>query len=147
VPDARRGVPRQPFYYTLDQVAAMLSLGVESLCRSYVFHEGVDVGLCRAGYLRAVRISAGRCRHGRADPDGTPPFSADTFDWRVAEGEFIRWLTHHGLWIYPDTPGQQPLDPTAADFDTPASARAAVAAAFGASDDRRLDPRLYKEFR
>lgn len=128
--DARRGVPRQPFYWTLDQIAAMLSLTEQTLRDSYLFFDGKDVGVCRPSYLRAMRINVGRTHHSR----GPGARGRDSTDWRVADGEFIRWLTYNKLWLYPEIDGVE-VDPTAASYDTPRDAREAVASHPGVAAD------------
>lgn len=76
-------------FWTLDQIAAMLNLSSDLLSKSYVWFEGKDVGIYRRRYLRAVNLAVGRTRdNGKAQ------------DWRVQEGELLRWLTVNGLWIY-----------------------------------------------
>lgn len=102
--DPRRGLPRHPFLYTEDQVAAMLSLSVDSLRKSYLFREGIDTGIYRPRWLRSVNIAAGRKPAEDETRAGRPPA-----EWRVSEPELIRWLRYHKLWIY------DPTDPAMTD--------------------------------
>lgn len=84
----RRGLPYQPFFYTVDQVAAFLNLTVESLTKSYLFRVGEDRGVYRKNLLRAVDLCPVETQR----------------DWRVAEAELIRWLRYHNLYLYdPDS--------------------------------------------
>jgi hypothetical protein len=108
--DLRRGVPRRPIYYTIDQVAAMLSMSVDQLKDSYLYLDGIDLGLYRTAFLRAVDFSVGRRSKNR------PSTTAEGKEWRVAEGELIRWLTHHRLWLYPGDP-EGVYDPTASAYE------------------------------
>lgn len=111
--DPRRGLPRRPFYYTLDQIADMLALSVETLTASYLWRAGIDKGIKRPAYLSAVDLSRA------TKPQwGLPPELA----WRVPEGELIRWLTYHRFWIM-DPDGRGVYDPTAAAADEPVDGR------------------------
>lgn len=82
--DARRGLPRPPFFWTLDQVAAMLGLSLAQLSTGYLWRVGRDTGRYDTTYLRAVNVN----------PAVSPG------EWRVADGEFVRWLHVMDLWIY-----------------------------------------------
>ena len=108
--DLRRGLPRRPIFYTEDQVAAMLSLPLEKLQGSYLWRVGRDSGVYRNSYLRAVKIPK---------PDRSIP------EFRVAEGELIRWLRFHDLWIY---------DPAAETYDLPPLP--------GSGDRSRVEPEI-----
>lgn len=90
--DPRRGLPRLPIYYTLDQVASLLSISVSNLTESYLWFMGRDVGVYRSRFLRAVNFGSAR----RSTSEGGRPPD----DWRVPEGELVRWLTVNDLWIY-----------------------------------------------
>lgn len=85
----RRGVPRRPIFWTLDQVAGMLNLSVPVLRNSYVWFDGKDVGVYQRDYLLAVNLA-------RASINAGQP------DWRIEDSEFIRWLARHKLWVYTD---------------------------------------------
>jgi hypothetical protein len=89
----RRGIPRRPVFWTLDQIADMLDLPQKTLVKSYLWLEGRDKGIYRLHYLRAVNLA-----FTKVNPDGVQKQSVN--EWRVAEDEFLRWLTFHKLWIY-----------------------------------------------
>lgn len=100
--DPRRGLPRLPVMWTLDQVAASFHLSVSTLISSYVWLDGRDVGAYRKRYLRAVNLNRGK----KTNADTVGDVSDD---WRIPEGELLRWMHHHRLWVY---------DPAAFGFDT-----------------------------
>lgn len=93
--NARRGLPRRPILYTLDQIADMLSLSVKDLKESYVWLESEDFGVYRPRFLRAVNIALATQKRFTKNP-------GHSAEYRVAEHELIRWLTYHDLWIYPE---------------------------------------------
>lgn len=78
-------------FWTIDQIADMLALPEQTLRNSYIWYEGRDKGAYRRQYLRAVNVNVGR-----HDFDLTNNAQRE---WRVAEDEFLRWLTYHKLWI------------------------------------------------
>ncbi len=81
---ARRvGLPPRPFLYTLDQVSTMLNIGMPTL-RSYLYYLGRSVGPQGHDEIQAVNI---------AKPSQDP-------DWRVSEGELIRWMKHKRFRYY-----------------------------------------------
>jgi hypothetical protein len=82
--NARRGLPRPPFFWTLDQVATMLGITESLLLASYVWRVGKDKGRYDLSLLRAVNINP----------------QAERSEFRVSDGEFVRWLHHMDLWIY-----------------------------------------------
>lgn len=90
----RRGIPRRPIFWTLDQIADMLAISEAQLTKAYVWFEGQEVGPYNKRYLRAVDLERGRV-HGELSR-GRPRV------WRVSEQEFTRWLSFHRLWIYED---------------------------------------------
>lgn len=89
----RRGIPRRPIFWTLDQVADMLSLSEMQLVKSYVWFQGQEVGPYRKHYLRAVDLNRGLVHAERGRP---------AVNWRIAENELVRWMTFHKLWLYDD---------------------------------------------
>ena len=80
--DGRRGLPRRPFFYTLDQVAEMLNLTVKDLTGSYVWKVGLEVGPWRPRYLRAAQLGGAGG------------------EWRIGEEELLRWLRYTNLYVY-----------------------------------------------
>ena len=84
----RRGIPRRPIFWTLDQIADMLALSELTLRKSYVWFDGKEVGVYRKHFLLAVNLAK------TAIVGAT-----NASQWRVAEDEFLRWLTYHKLWI------------------------------------------------
>lgn len=93
--DGRRGLPRRPFFYTLDQVAELLSLSVTEFTRAYVWKVGDEVGPWRPRYLRAANLT----------PEGT------SREWRIGEAELLRWLRYTNLYVYDPYLGTDMLDP------------------------------------
>jgi hypothetical protein len=79
------GLPPMPFFYHLDQVAVFLNQTVEDLCETRIFFAGRSIGKPTIMQLRAVNIAV--------DPDDTP-------DWRITQGELIRWLKVLGIRVY-----------------------------------------------
>lgn len=78
------GLPLRPFFYTLDQIAGLLSLELASVRQSYIFFDGRNVGVPPRGLMRAVNIA----------PDGEKP------EWRVVDKELIRWARYKGFRFY-----------------------------------------------
>lgn len=63
-------------------------MSLDALIASYLWYDGRDVGVYRTKYLRAVNLRKGQKASDRNE------------DWRVAEGELLRWLHYHDLWVY-----------------------------------------------
>ncbi len=82
-PKARIALPIRPFLYTLDQVAAMLSVREDTLREQYLYFEGRSTGT-RVGKMTARNIA----------PDTAPP------DWRIAEHVFRNYLKSKGFTVY-----------------------------------------------
>lgn len=78
------GLPLRVFLYTLDQIATLIQVDLKTLKGSYIHYEERSVGYRRHEQMSARNIA----------PDGDKP------DWRVAEGEFVRWLRYKGFKIY-----------------------------------------------
>lgn len=78
------GLPPRPFLYTLDQIAAILSIREDTVRTRYIWYDGRSVGVRRKQEMLARNI---------ADPDEKP-------DWRVSEQEFIRWMQFKGFKFY-----------------------------------------------
>lgn len=73
-------LPPRDFLYTLDQIATLTEIPLDTLKRSYIFYEGRNVGVCPKTKLKARDISA-----------DTKP------DWRVTERGFVQWLRFKGF--------------------------------------------------
>jgi hypothetical protein len=78
------GLPPRPFLYTLDQIAVLTDLSVETLTTQYLHFEGRSINRPKLGMMIARNI---------AQPDKDP-------DWRVVEAEFKRWMKHKGFRFY-----------------------------------------------
>lgn len=78
------GLPIRPFLYTLEQVATLISMRMQTLMNQYIYFEGRNTGTKSVHLLLARNI---------AKPTDKP-------EWRVAEREFIRWLRVKGFRIY-----------------------------------------------
>lgn len=79
------GLPVTPFLYHLDQVATMLNLTQDQLIDVYIWFIGRSTGRQNYRKIKAVNI--------QPEEDGTP-------EWRVTEGELMRWLKLMGVVIY-----------------------------------------------
>lgn len=80
----RVGLPPRPFLYTLDQVAYLIALPIETLKLDFIYFEGRSAGKNPPRKMVARNIS----------PPGQPP------EWRIAEKELIRWMRHKGFRHY-----------------------------------------------
>ena len=78
---AKVDLPPRIFLYTLDQVAYCVEMSVESLRRAHVHFAGRTTGYSPRGLILARNI---------AEPKDKP-------DWRVTEGELVRWLKFKGF--------------------------------------------------
>jgi hypothetical protein len=86
VPDPEKvGLPATPFFYMLDQVATMLGQTVEDMMHTRLFYAGRSRGRQFPRQLRAVNIA---------------PNDDDKPDWRISEGELIRWCKACGFRVY-----------------------------------------------
>jgi hypothetical protein len=72
------------FLWTLDQVATMLSIKLQTVKVSYIYYEGRSTGP-RSGHLMSARNIA---------KPGDPP------EWRIADRELKRWLKRKGFRFY-----------------------------------------------
>lgn len=70
-------IPVRPILFTLDQVRGLLAVGEKDL-NAILFYAGRSPGVNTKARITARNI---------ARPKDTP-------DWRVAEGELIRWLKY-----------------------------------------------------
>ena len=75
------GLPPVTFLYTLDQVANMLCMSVESFVSKYVYFMMVSRGVKSPHEMMARNI---------AKPGDKP-------DWRIPQAEFVRWLKLKGF--------------------------------------------------
>lgn len=83
----RFDLPPRPFLYTLDQIATMLNLELQTVKTSHIHYDKRSVGV-RPGHKMVARNIA---------QEGEKP------EWRVAENEFIRYLRKRGFRIYSRT--------------------------------------------
>ena len=79
----RVGLPARPFFYTLEQIGALLQLS-DSKMKLFIFYEGRTIIVRNRGHLQAVNI---------ANDDQEP-------EWRVIEEELIRWMKYKGFQVY-----------------------------------------------
>jgi hypothetical protein len=75
------GLPPRFFLYTLDQIAGMLNISLETLKASYVYFEGRSTYLKQSGQISARNIA----------PSDKPPV------WRVLDTELVRWMRVKGF--------------------------------------------------
>jgi hypothetical protein len=75
------GLPPKPFLYTLEQIAEFIAVSPATLRARYVYFDRRSPGAPPRDELLARDISG---------PDDDP-------EWRVAEGELIRWLRIKGF--------------------------------------------------
>lgn len=80
----RVGLPAHAFFYTLDQVASMLNLPLDVFKLKYVWYRNRSTGRRKGDQLVALNIA----------PEDELP------DWRIPEGEFIRWLRLKGIKVH-----------------------------------------------
>jgi len=78
------GLPPKIFLYTLEQIAYMIEMDLETFKRTYIHYAERSVGARQHPLIEARNIA----------PDGEKP------QWRVAENELIRWLRYKGFRIY-----------------------------------------------
>lgn len=69
-------LPPRQFFYTLDQIAELLSMSTKNLRANYVYFDRVTPTLRRSKQLMARNIAE----------------HTDKPDWRVAEDELVRWM-------------------------------------------------------
>jgi hypothetical protein len=77
-------LPPRPFLYTLDQVATLTGVTMDSLVTRHVFFEGRSTGVRSPERLCARSIT----------PRTEKP------DWRISESELARWLKRLGFKVY-----------------------------------------------
>lgn len=78
------GLPPKPFFYTVDQIASLLSLEEDYIRRSLLHYEGRSVGPCPRDKILAINIA----------PEGEKP------EWRVTERKLITWMRLKGVRYY-----------------------------------------------
>lgn len=76
------GLPVVTFLYTLDQLAAMLGVEQRQLELKYIYYNLRSTGKHLPHMMHAVNIA--------------PPNSKGA-DWRVNQGEFVRWCRAMGI--------------------------------------------------
>ena len=79
------GLPLAPVMYHLDQVAFFLGLSKDQLIDTKIFFAGRTIGKKHPRQIRAVNIAV--------EEDGEP-------EWRVTEGELVRWLKLIGIKVF-----------------------------------------------
>lgn len=79
------GLPVVTFLYTLDQMASMMSMDLDGLAANYIYFQGRSLGRKRPNEMLARNIA----------DEGKEP------DWRVPQGEFVRWLRLKGFSVKP----------------------------------------------
>jgi hypothetical protein len=72
--------PPVVFFFTIDQIAAMLSVTEETIRARYLYYIGRTPGRNNGTLMDALNI----------EPDGKP-------EWRIAASEFKRWLKRRGF--------------------------------------------------
>jgi hypothetical protein len=82
-PKMRIALPVRVFLYTMDQLAALLSVDEETLAARYLYFQGLSAG------VRGSRMTA---RNIEIDPRQPPR-------WRVAESEVLIYLRNKGFTI------------------------------------------------
>lgn len=82
-PKIRIALPVRVFLYTLDQLAAILSVDEETLVVRYLYFQGLSTG------IQGNRMMA---RNVEIDPGQRPR-------WRVAESEVLKYLRNKGFGI------------------------------------------------
>jgi hypothetical protein len=81
----RVGLPPRPFLYSIDQIAWIVNVKIETVMDRYIFYAGRSIGTRPPGMMTARDISP--------RPDDIPV-------WRVGETELIRWMQHKGFKFY-----------------------------------------------
>lgn len=81
----RLGLPPTPFLFHLDQVATMLGKTLDDLCETNIYFLGRSMGKLSIRQIKAVNIAV---------DETAPP------EWRVTEGELIRWLKVIGIKVH-----------------------------------------------
>jgi hypothetical protein len=72
--------------YTLDQIASLLGLAEDDLVNQWIWFSGGTIGRKSPRQIKAVNIAV--------DP------ARDISQWRVAQGELIRWCKLLGFKVY-----------------------------------------------
>lgn len=78
------GLPPRPFFYTIDQIALLISMPEARIKSGLLYYDGRTPGLKPTDMMRAVNIA----------PASEKP------EWRVNEQEFVRWLRYKGYTLY-----------------------------------------------
>jgi hypothetical protein len=79
------GLPLTPFFYHLDQCAQFVQMTEPDFISAYVWFLGRSSGVRGPRKLKAVNI--------QPEPDAAP-------DWRISEGELVRWMKMLGFKVY-----------------------------------------------
>lgn len=78
------GLPPRVFFYTIEQISALLNLSQKRVEEGYIHFDGRSVGAQSSKRLLAVNIA----------PHGEGPA------WRVSEDELIRWCKKNQVRLY-----------------------------------------------
>jgi hypothetical protein len=78
------GLPPRPFLYTEDQIAGIIGVQANTVKTRYLWYEGREVGAADIDKMIARNIAP----------------ATDKPEWRVAEGELVRWLRRKGFKFY-----------------------------------------------
>ena len=80
------GLPPTPFFYTIDQVATLLSMSEEDFVSQYIWFTGGTVGRKSPRQIKAVNIAVNT--------------ATDPPRWRISQGELIRWCKLMGFTVF-----------------------------------------------
>lgn len=78
---AEVGLPTTAFFFTLDQIASMINVQMETLRSKYLYYIGRSAGIMASHQMPAINIA----------PEG------ERADWRVLEQEFVKWCKRRGV--------------------------------------------------
>jgi hypothetical protein len=81
---SKHRLPYRPFFYTLDQVADILQVDLDSLKATRVYYEGRTAGPPPKTLLVARNVN----------PSGVKP------EWRIAESELLVWMRQNRILPY-----------------------------------------------
>lgn len=70
------GLPVRVFYYTVEQVGAIIEMKTEDVMKKVLWFEGREVGHKPASALCAINLARGEQKP----------------EWRIEERELIRWM-------------------------------------------------------
>lgn len=79
------GLPLSPMLYHLDQVAVFLGVNEDQLVSTWIFFQGGTRGMYNRRQIKAINIAPDLKRNA---------------EWRVTEGEMVRWCKVVGIKVY-----------------------------------------------